>query len=123
MFDTVVVDVDERVHGSEPAHDYVLRVAGAKSAAAWRGVAGPDVIVLGADTAVVVDGEILGKPRDDDEAASMLRRLAGRRHQVMTGISLRSEAGERGRVESTERLYGRPPRPGRGVVRGERRGA
>jgi septum formation protein len=60
-----------------------------------------DVIVLGADTTVVVDGEILGKPRDDREAAAMLRRLSGRRHDVMTGVSVRSTAGERGLVETT----------------------
>ena len=48
-----------------------------------------DVVVLGADTAVVVDGEILGKPRDDADAARMLRRLSGRAHEVMTGVSLR----------------------------------
>ena len=59
------------------------------------------IIVLGADTAVVVDDEILGKPRDDQEAAAMLRRLSGRRHEVLTGVSLRSSAGERGLVEAT----------------------
>ena len=59
------------------------------------------VIILGADTAVVVDGEILGKPRDDEDAAAMLGRLSGRRHEVMTGISLRSGAYEVGRVEVT----------------------
>jgi septum formation protein len=60
-----------------------------------------DPIILGADTAVVVDGEILGKPRDDAEAREMLRRLSDRTHQVMTGISLRQGAYEVGRVEST----------------------
>jgi len=60
-----------------------------------------DVIILGADTTVVVDGEILGKPRDDGEAAQMLGRLAGRRHDVLTGVSIRHGAHEAGRVEST----------------------
>jgi septum formation protein len=104
VFDTVPAQVDERVRGAEPAADYVRRLAAEKSAAAWQLVspADPDlVIVLGADTAVVVDGEILGKPRDDREAASMLRRLSGRRHEVVTGVSLRSKAGERGLVETT----------------------
>lgn len=58
-------------------------------------------IVLGADTAVVVDGGILGKPRDDEDAAAMLRQLSGRRHDVMTGVSLRWGACELGRVEIT----------------------
>ncbi len=60
-----------------------------------------DVVVLGADTAVVLEGEILGKPRDDDDAAAMLRCLSGRRHEVLTGISLRQGACEVGRVETT----------------------
>jgi septum formation protein len=48
-----------------------------------------------------VDGEILGKPRDDREAGAMLRRLSGRRHEVLTGVSLRSRSAERGLVETT----------------------
>ena len=58
-------------------------------------------VVLAADTAVVIEGHILGKPRDDVEAASMLRRLSGRPHEVLTGISLRAGHSERGRVETT----------------------
>jgi septum formation protein len=57
--------------------------------------------VLGADTAVVVDGLILGKPTDDDDAASMLRRLSGRSHQVLTGVSVRGRERESTHVEST----------------------
>ena len=112
-FDTVIADVDERVRAGEPATDYVRRLAGEKSAAVWSthvasatGVASgfsrtDGLVVLGADTTVVVDGDILGKPRDDRDAAAMLRRLSGRRHEVMTGVSLRSNAGERGLVETT----------------------
>ena len=59
-------------------------------------------IILGADTTVLVDGEIIGKPRDDDEVAAMLRKLSGKRHNVLTGISLRQGAYEAGRVETTE---------------------
>ena len=64
-----------------------------------------DPIVLGADTAVVVDGDILGKPRDDADAAAMLRRLSGRRHDVLTGISIRHGAYELGRVETTSVVF------------------
>ena len=105
-FDTLIVDVDEGLRPGEAPADYVVRLAQEKSAAAWEQlvddvVDGPDLIVLGADTAVVVDGEILGKPRDDQDAAAMLRRLSGRRHDVMTGVSLRSASGERGLIETT----------------------
>ena len=58
-------------------------------------------VVLGADTAVVIDGDILGKPLDDEEARTMLRRLSGRRHEVLTGVSLRSRSTEMGCVETT----------------------
>jgi len=60
-----------------------------------------DVIVIGADTTVVVDGEILAKPRDDADAAAMMRRIAGRVHEVLTGVSLRRGGFELGRVETT----------------------
>jgi len=113
-FDVVPAEVDERVRDGESPRDYVRRLAAEKSAAVLAAItssvrlkpdatsdASADLIVLGADTAVVVDGEVLGKPRDDREAAAMLRRLSGRRHDVMTGISLRSTSAERGLVETT----------------------
>jgi predicted house-cleaning NTP pyrophosphatase (Maf/HAM1 superfamily) len=60
-----------------------------------------DAVVLAADTSVVVDDRIFGKPRDDEEAAAMIRQLAGRAHQVLTGMSLRHASREMGGVEST----------------------
>jgi len=60
-----------------------------------------ELIILGADTTVVVDGEILGKPRDSADAERMLRCLSSRRHEVMTGISLRRNETEWGSVETT----------------------
>lgn len=106
-FEIVVTDVDESIRPGEEPQTYVRRLAAEKSAAARRKVGGApkgvpdDAIVLGADTVVVVDGEILGKPRSDDEAAAMLRLLSGQRHMVMTGLSLRQGAHELGRVETT----------------------
>ena len=111
-FAVVPADVDESVRDGEAPADYVRRLAAAKSAAIGRaqiqaaitaaaGSAATPVAVLGADTAVVVGGLILGKPRDDRDAASMLRRLAGRWHEVMTGVSLRREAAEVGTVVVT----------------------
>jgi septum formation protein len=98
-FDAAPVDIDEAVRVGEPPALYVRRLAAEKSARAAATRAG--AIVLGADTAVVIDGQILGKPCDDDEAAAMLRRLSGARHDVMTGVSLRRGGLELGRVETT----------------------
>ena len=102
-FETLVVDLDERVRPGEAPDVYVRRLAAEKSAAALRMLtgAGPDLVVLGADTAVVVDGVILGKPIDDRDAASMLERLSGRSHRVLTGVSVRGAQLEAGRVETT----------------------
>ena len=65
----------------------------------FSGAAAP--IFLGADTTVVADGEILGKPESDDDAARMLRQLSGKRHEVLTGVSVRQGADEVGTVETT----------------------
>jgi septum formation protein len=112
-FDIVGTDVDESIRPGETPEIYVRRLAAEKSAAAQglaeaghyatRPVKGGDaeLVILGADTAVVVDGEILGKPFDDDQAAAMLRLLSGRRHMVVTGVSLRQGAYEVGHVEQT----------------------
>lgn len=100
-FETRAVQIDERVRPGEPPQVYVRRLAAEKSAAALADIEGHDVVVLGADTAVVVDGHILGKPVDDADAAAMLRRLSGRRHEVMTGVSLRDATAEIGCAEVT----------------------
>ena len=88
-FVTRPADVDEAPYPGEPPRDYVLRVAREKAAAV---ATAPGEIVLGADTTVVIKGEILGKPRDAEEAVHMLEALSGNRHEVLTGICLRSEA-------------------------------
>ncbi len=79
------VAIDERPRDGELPELYVRRLAREKAAAAARGAA---EVVLGADTAVVIDGELLGKPADRREARLMLTRLAGRRHRVLTGVAL-----------------------------------
>lgn len=102
-FDTLVVDIDERPQPGEPAEHYVRRLAAEKSAAGLSLLHSPDdeTVMLGADTAVVIDGQILGKPEDDNHVADTLRRLSGRCHQVITGVSLRSREREVGAVEVT----------------------
>jgi septum formation protein len=98
-FEMVVTDVDERVHADETPARYVRRLAAEKSYVA-SGLCRPSVgrsqgryeqdsIILAADTTVVVDGRILGKPADDGDAARMLRALAGGAHEVLTGLSVR----------------------------------
>jgi septum formation protein len=104
VFEVRPVDVDESPRAGESAEDYVRRVASAKSAAAQRleePAARGRTATIGADTAVVVDGAILGKPAGDDEAAAMLRRLSGRTHEVLTGLSVRVGDREETRVERT----------------------
>lgn len=89
-FEVRAADVDERVRPGEAPDDYVRRLAIEKAAAAQTGLATDGVLTIGADTAVIVDGEILGKPADRADAARMLRRLSGRAHAVLTGVSVRS---------------------------------
>jgi septum formation protein len=103
-FETCAVDIDEAAHAGETAASYVRRLAAEKSARASAVVHGApkkvvqetaslgEIVVLGADTAVVVDGAIVAKPRDTSEAAAMLSRCLASRHEVMTGVSLRVRA-------------------------------
>lgn len=85
-FDVEVADVDERRHPGEPAEAYARRVALAKAEAV--SARRPGALVLGADTIVVVDGDVLGKPVDDADATAMLQRLSGRPHRVLTAVAL-----------------------------------
>lgn len=84
-------DVTEVVHPGELAADYVARVSKEKAAFAWSIVQNRRLTVrpvLAADTTVTIDGEILGKPANREEAVDMLERLSGRTHQVLTSIAV-----------------------------------
>ncbi len=82
-------EVDERPNPNERAEAYVLRMALAKARAAVECVAGRAPLpLLGSDTAVVVDGEILGKPVDRAHGMAMLAQLSGRQHRVLTAVAL-----------------------------------
>lgn len=100
-FDTLAVEIDEAIRPGELPEEYVQRMASEKSARALEVLGDKEIVILGADTAVVLDGEILGKPRDDEDAARMLARLSGRWHEVMTGVSVRAGPLELGGVETT----------------------
>ena len=82
---------DERRLADEPAEDYVQRVAAAKATECWTGIAGSGAErpVLSADTAVVLGGELFGKPGDRAQALDMLTALSGRTHSVATGVAVR----------------------------------
>lgn len=73
--------------GLHPA-DYVTQLALGKAAEVAARLAAPEAVVVGADTTVVLDGDVLNKPADPDDAARMLRRLSGRTHEVYTGLCL-----------------------------------
>jgi septum formation protein len=85
-FEAMAMDVDERLIPGESPVAMVKRLALEKAQAAARQC--PRGLVLGADTTVVVDSEILAKPEDDAEARRMLRLLSGRWHDVLTGVAL-----------------------------------
>ncbi len=93
-------NVDETPLPDEPAADHVLRLARAKAAAISTAE-----VVLGADTIVELDGDLLGKPRDDAHARVMLTRLSGRAHHVLTGVCLRQGAREAAAVETTRVVF------------------
>ena len=94
-FGVLDLDIPEHRQPDEPAEDYVRRVAREKAGAGLLTVLGnPTAVVLGSDTEVVLDDEVFGKPRDDADAAAMLRRLSGRTHRVISAVSLVSGARE-----------------------------
>lgn len=87
VFELIELDVDESVEPGEQPADYVRRVAEEK---AWAGIGVRErnLPILGADTAVVVDGDILGKPSGRVEALGMLARLSGRTHRVLSSVAV-----------------------------------
>jgi septum formation protein len=85
-------DIVEQVRDAEPALHYVERIARSKAQIGWQRMQNRKLAerpVLGADTEVVLDGAVFGKPRDADDAVRMLKRLSGRTHQVMTAVAVR----------------------------------
>lgn len=86
QFTVVTADIDETPLPGEDRTRYTLRLADAKARAVL--LLHPDAVVIGADTTVAVDGELLGKPLDAEDAARMLRLLSGRAHHVTTAVAV-----------------------------------
>jgi septum formation protein len=103
--DVVPADLDESYFPGETPVGHAERLAREKAAAVAAAM--PDAVTIGADTIVVVDGDVLGKPRDAAHAAQMLRRLSGRSHRVITAVA----AVWRGSTASTVEEVGVTFRP------------
>lgn len=100
-FTVEVSDTDENVSGTDPAA-IVQELARRKALAVASHHAGEAVTVIGADTIVVYEGEILGKPKDTDDARRMLRELSGNAHQVYTGVCVIDMSSDRNREHTKD---------------------
>jgi septum formation protein len=100
-FEVRPADVDETPRPAEPPATYALRVARDKALAAAERVNGTDAWILAADTVVVVDGRILGKPTGPADARRMLSLLSGVVHEVLTAVVVRHAGSEASEVVST----------------------
>ncbi len=106
-FERISGDIDETPQPAESAKDYVRRLALEKARAGWSGVQRKlDLPVLGADTVVVADDVILGKPQDENDCLRMLSLLEGRSHKVMTAVALVSGSKERVLVQTSTVWFG-----------------
>jgi MAF protein len=104
-FEVDFIPIDETIKPGELPENYVLRMAREKAKAVAR--IHPDDTVIAADTAVVLDGQIFGKPEDKDMAAEMLFALSGRWHEVMTGLTVISGNREQTVLEKVQDFVSR----------------
>lgn len=88
VFDVVVPDIDESWQAGESVEEHVVRLAVSKAQKGWTMQSQNCLPVLGSDTIVVVDDQVLGKPRDEFEASQMLTSLSGRSHRVLTAVAM-----------------------------------
>lgn len=102
-FECQSADIDESIRDAEPPAEYVSRLALEKARAIV--VQAADVWVLGSDTSVVCDQQILGKPCNKEEAVAMLQQLSGRQHQVLTAVALVQGERQRSLLVSTDVVF------------------
>ena len=98
------VDVDETPHAEEHPEAYVKRVCEAKANAGWDGLRFrnlPAFPVLAADTSVILNGKIIGKPHGREQAAAILRELSGQQHQVLSAVAVSFEGRTETRLSAT----------------------
>ena len=106
-FGVIDLDIVEQQSAEELAADYVRRVAREKSGVGLlQVVAVPNAVVLGADTEVILDGAVFGKPANAEQGASMLRRLSARTHDVITAVSVVSAGREVQAVSVSQVTFG-----------------
>ncbi len=105
-FRVIAPDVDEHVRAAEPPDHYVARLARDKAIAVAPRA--PGEVILAADTTVVLDGEIFGKPESPVDAVAMLTRLQGRTHEVMTGVAVMGGNGDVAQALDVSRVTFRP---------------
>jgi septum formation protein len=101
LFDVHPADIPEEPRPGEEPTAYVIRLAREKAQAVYDELGDPRAVVLGADTTVTLDEQILGKPEDAADAARMLRLLSARAHRVITGVAVVSAAGTEAAAEVT----------------------
>ncbi|HEX8738041.1 MAG TPA: Maf family protein [Pyrinomonadaceae bacterium] len=104
QFTKQVADIDESLRHAETPENYVQRLAKEKAEAV--AALYENALVLGADTTVVINGEIIGKPVDLDDARAMLKKLSGNRHEVLTGVALVKVQSPKSKVQSLETVVG-----------------
>lgn len=107
VFGHVELDIPEQRQPGEPAEEYVRRVAREKAGAGLLQVVSvPGAVVLGADTEVILDDDVFGKPETAADAVAMLRRLSGRTHRVVSAVSVVSAEREAQSVSLSEVTFG-----------------
>lgn len=103
LFDVLAANIDETRHPGEAPIDYVQRLALEK--AGTIAALHPEAIVLGADTTVVLNGEVMNKPTNLADAERMLRALSGKTHQVHTGLAVVAGSSKQSHVETTDVIF------------------
>jgi septum formation protein len=106
-FSIISVNIDENLLPEESPHDAVRRLARLKAEAVMSRISG-DSIVIAADTIVVLEGQIMGKPLNEDDARHKLSRLSGRRHEVITAVCVKMGEEICEVEDETTRVYFRP---------------